>query len=196
MVELPQPPHESVVRLALSQESGDRYLTANILNDTGVQLLKRNELLAARENLERANAIYGEIGEAALDVRVNLAWVYLRHGDVDRAVELARGALRVARRTVDRSQTAYALLALACCAAARGTLSDAITLQIAADRELTTTGEDWQELEREFHDENLAALHSELGEAFESASSMARLTPRHAAIDLALGRVPAAQPSP
>jgi hypothetical protein len=126
-------------------------------------------------------------------VPVNLGWVLHQENDLDGARDQFETALRVSRRTGERSGLAETSLGLACIAADLGDWDRAATLHGTAQAFIERAGQPWQEPEASYRRDSLHKVRTSLGEEqFERAYTRGKALSFDQAIDLALGKsVPA-----
>ena len=157
----------------------------DVANWTG----EAGDLAAARDHLEQAEEAAQAIGAAGPHVPVNLGWVLRREHDLDGARDQFQTALRVSRRTGERSSLAEASLGLACVAADLGDCDRAATLHGTAQAFAERAGQPWQELEVSYRRDSLHKVRTSLGEEqFERAYAKGMMLSPDQAIDLALGK--------
>jgi predicted ATPase/class 3 adenylate cyclase len=175
--------------IACTQRSGD-HLYANVLtNYAGVQALHAGDISAARAYLAQAARAMQEIGDNGFSVPVNMGWVLRQDNDPDGARSSFQEALRISRRTGDRSGMAYASLGLACLAADAGDWHRAGVLHGAAQAFLGPTGQPWEELETRYRQDLLDQVRAHLGqEQFEQAHAQGMALNSDETLDLASGK--------
>jgi hypothetical protein len=100
-----------------------------------------------------------------------------------------QAALRISRRSGDRSGIAYASLGLACLAADAADWHRAAVLHGVAQAVLDPTGQPWQELEAHYRQDSLDQVRAHLGqEQSGRAYAMGMALSSGEALDLASGK--------
>jgi tetratricopeptide (TPR) repeat protein len=150
--------------IACTQRSGDQLHACALHNNAGVHALRVGDIPAARAHLEAAAQAAQANGDNSDTVAVNLGWVRRHDGDHDGARSSFEDALRISRRSGERSNIAYAVLGLACLAGDAGEWPRACMLHGIAQATLDRTGEPWQEPEALYRRESLAQVRAHLGE--------------------------------
>jgi predicted ATPase/class 3 adenylate cyclase len=181
--------------IACTQRSGD-HLVANFLNNyAGVLALRAGDIPAARAYLQQAAQAMRTIGGEFFDLPVNMGWVLRQDNDPDGARSSFAAALRMSRRSGDRSGIAYASLGLACLAADAGDWHRAAVLHGVAQAFLDPTGQPWEELEARYRQDSLTQVRARLGqEQFEQAHAKGMALSPDEALDLASGKAFQADP--
>jgi tetratricopeptide (TPR) repeat protein len=175
--------------VACTERSGDQLIRFALHNNAGVHFLLAGDLAAARDHLEQAGEAAQAAGAAGPHVPLNLGWVLRQENDLDGARDQFETALRVSRRTGERSGLAGASVGLACVAADRGDCDRAATLHGAAQAFAERAGQPWQELEVSYRRDSLHKVRTSLGEEqFERAYAKGMMLSPDQAIDLALGK--------
>jgi len=176
--------------IACAERSGDRYFSATLQNNAGVVALEAGDVPAALSHLEQAIQARLAIGSMIQHVSSNLGWVLREQGDGEGARSKFDEALRLSRRSGDRSGTAYATLGLACLAADRDDWHRGALLHGTAQAFLDGTGEPWQRLEAHYREVSLDTLRARLtDEEFQRAYAKGKRLSVEEAFDLALGRL-------
>jgi predicted ATPase/class 3 adenylate cyclase len=174
--------------IVCTERSGDRFAACLLHNNAGSHALRAGDIPAARAHLEQAAQAMEEIGLTSHFVPINLAWVVREEGDLPGARSRFEKALRVSRRSGDRSGLAYASLGLACLTADAGDWHRAGQLNGIAQALLDRTGESWQEPEAHYRQDSLGKVRSTLGEEqFEHAYTQGKTFSLDQALDFALG---------
>jgi tetratricopeptide (TPR) repeat protein len=182
--------------IACTERSGDQLVAFLLRNNASIHALRAGDLPAARAHLEHAAQAARSIGEESGTVSVNLGWVLRQEGDPVGARSMFEAALRIARRTGDRSEIAYAALGLACLTADLGDWPRAGMLHGAAQASLDRTGEPWQDPEARYRRDSLDLLRARLGdEQADRTYATGLALSFDEALDQALGRVPAGPPA-
>jgi predicted ATPase/DNA-binding SARP family transcriptional activator len=174
--------------LAVTRRSGDRINTAWSHSDLGNWALVEDNLEAARQQFEQARAIFLEVGNPNPQQMVNLGWVYLRSGDPAAADAAFIDALNRFERLHLRHDASYAILALACSAAAQSDWERAARLLGFADAEHQDSGASWYDPERTYRREALAEIQHQLGPNFDRHYDSGRASERSNLIELALNQ--------
>jgi predicted ATPase len=174
--------------LAVTRRSGDRGTWADVNNNLGVTLLLTDDLEAARHHFELAQAIFREMGVPAGVLVENLGWLHLRKGDLSAADTAFTESLRVFETCHDRTNGSYAILGLACCAAARHHWERAARLLGFADGQLQECRAVWPEPERTYRKQWIADIQRYLGADFDRCYDAWRADDRSDLIDLALSQ--------
>ena len=152
--------------------------------------LEAGDVPAALSHLEQAIQARLAIGSMIQHVSSNLGWVLREQGDDEGARSKFDEALRLSRRSGDRSGTAYATLGLACLGADRDDWHRGALLHGTAQAFLDETGEPWQQLEAHYREVSLDALRARLAdEEFQRAYAEGKRLSGEEAFDLALGRL-------
>jgi hypothetical protein len=172
--------------LAVSRRSGDRVNTAWSHNQLGNWALAEDDLEAAHQHLERAWAIFCEIGDLSPMLVCNLGWVDLRRGQTAAAIAAFTESLHRAELYHVRRDASYAILGLACSATAEREWERAACLLGFADQELQACGESWPEPERTYRQQSLSDIEHQLGCEFERSYDSGRTGNRRDLIDVAL----------
>jgi predicted ATPase/DNA-binding XRE family transcriptional regulator len=174
--------------IVCTERSGDQLIRFTLHNNASVYLLRAGDLAAARDHLEQAGQAAQAAGAAVPHVPVNLGWVLRQENDLDGARDQFETALRVSRRTGERSSLAVASLGLACVAADLADCGRAATLHGTAQAFVERAGQLWQEPEASYRRDSLHKVRTSLGEEqFERAYSRGRALSFDQAIDLVLG---------
>lgn len=175
--------------LAVTRRSGDRANTAWSHNNLGLRAPAADDLKTARQHFDVARAILREIGDLTPEPVANLGWVHLRSGDPPAAAESDFiETLRGFEQLHDRLLASYAILALACSAAARRDWERAARLLGLADHELHSCGGSWNEPEQTYRKQSLAGVESHLGAGFERCYDSGRTGDRSDRIGFAFRR--------
>jgi tetratricopeptide repeat protein len=162
-----------------------------LYNNAGVHALRAGNIPAARAHLNQAAQAMRAIGDDnPYLVSVNMGWVLRQDHDPGGARSSFQAALRISRRTGDRSGIAYASLGLACLAADAGDWHRAAVLHGAAQAVLDRTGQPWQELEARYRQDSLDQVRAHLGhEQSGRAHAEGMALSFNQALDLASGKV-------
>jgi hypothetical protein len=152
--------------LAVTCCSGDRTNTAWSHNNLGLRALAADDLKTARQHFGLARAILREIGDLTPEPVANLGWVHLRSGDPTAADRDFTETLQGFEQLHDRLLASYAILALACSAAAQRDWERAARPLGFADHELHSCGGSWNEPEQTYRKWSLADIESHLGAGF------------------------------
>jgi len=174
--------------LALTRRSGDRVNTAWSHNNLGNCALTEDDLGAAHQHLEQARAIFQELGVLSPMLVCNLGWVDLRRGQIDAANAAFTESLHRAEQYHFRRDASYAILGLACSAAAERQWERAACLLGFADQELQNCGASWPEPERTYRQQPLSDIDRQLGTDFDGCYDAGRAGDRSELIDFALGQ--------
>jgi predicted ATPase/class 3 adenylate cyclase len=175
--------------IACTQRSGDHLYAYYLANFAGTRALVAGDIPAARAHLQQAAQAMREIGGEILDLPVNMGWVQRQDHDPDGARSSFAAALRISRRTGDRSGIAYASLGLACLAADAGDWRRAAILHGVAQAFLDPTGQPWEKLETRYRRDSLAQVRAHLGqEQLDPAYSSGMTLSPDQALDLASGK--------
>jgi predicted ATPase/DNA-binding XRE family transcriptional regulator len=175
--------------LAVTRRSGDRVNTGRAHSGLGVCDLAAEDLQAARQHFEQAQAILDEVGDPTSIQKINLGWVYLRSGDPSTANAAFTEVLHRLELLHFRHLASYATLGLACTAAAQHDWERAARLLGFADAELHDCGSgSWEEPERTYRRQALADTQNQLGTSFDHCYDSGRAGERSDLIDLALRR--------
>ncbi len=174
--------------LTLTRRSGDRVNTAWSHNNLGNCALTEDDLEAAHQHLEQARAIFQELGILSPMLVCNLGWVDLRRGEIDAANGAFSESLHRAERYHFRRDASYAILGLACSAAAERAWERAACLLGFADQELQNCGASWPEPEGTYRQQTLSAIERQLGADFDRCYDAGRTGDRSDLIDFALAQ--------
>jgi predicted ATPase/DNA-binding SARP family transcriptional activator len=186
-----------VEALAVTRRSGDRVNTAWSHNNLGNWALTEDDLGTAQHHLEQARAILRELSAPSPMPVCNLGWVNLRQGHIDAANPAFTEALRLSEMQQLRRDGSYAILALACSAAAQREWERAACLLGFADQELQTCGASWPEPERTYRQQSLSDIERQLRGEFERCYDAGHTGDRSDLIDFALAqRTPPATQRP
>ena len=174
--------------LAVTRRSGDRVYTGWAHNNLGDSFLTEDDLEAARQHLEQARMILGEVGAPTLLPVVNLGWVHLRQGDLDGADGAFIEALRGFELLRLRRDASVVILGLACTAAAQRDWERAARLLGFADGELQHCGASWSDPERTYREQSLTNMERQLNAEFDRHYDSGRAGDRGDLIDYALSQ--------
>jgi predicted ATPase len=175
--------------IACTQRSGDHLYAYYSANFAGTRALVAGNIPAARAHLQQAAQAMRETGGEIVDLPTNMGWVQRQDHDPDGARSSFAAALRISRRTGDRSGIAYASLGLACLAADRGDWHRAAVLHGVAQAFLGPTGQLWEHLEARYRQDSLDQVRAHLGqEQLEPAYSRGMALSSDQALDLASGK--------
>jgi predicted ATPase/class 3 adenylate cyclase len=175
--------------IACIQRSGDHLYAYYLANFAGTRALVAGDIPAARAHLQHAAEAMRETGGEILDLPVNTGWVQRQDHDPAGARSSFAAALRISRRTGDRSGIAYASLGLACLAADAGDWHRAAMLHGVAQAFLDPSEQPWEELEARYRDDSLHQVRTSLGEEQAGRAYATGMTlSLDQALDLALGR--------
>jgi tetratricopeptide (TPR) repeat protein len=173
--------------IACTERSGDQLIRFTLHNNASVYCLRVGDLAAARYHLEQAAQAAQAAGAAVPHVPVNLGWVLRQENDLNGARDQFETALRVSRRTGERSGLAEASMGLACVAADLGDWDRAATLHGTAQALIERAGQPWQDPEARYRRDSLHKVRTSLGEEqFERAYARGKAFSFDQAIDLAL----------
>ena len=175
--------------LEVTSRSGDRIYEALAHNNRGDWALIAGDLETARHHLERAQAIYAEIGKSEPVLVSNLGWVSFGYGDLAAAYATFARAVQMAELHRVRRDGSFAILGLGCVAAARQDWDRAARLFGFADAEQASCGSVWLPPEKTYRDRWAAETEHALGpQRFASLHGSVQSTDRDNLIDFALGR--------
>jgi hypothetical protein len=183
----------SVLRDALALTEGADDLSpgrSSALHVLGVALQMSGDLVGARAVMS-ARLAAGDAGGDEFVVQVesaNLSMVERQLGNLDRAEELARESLEIARRREDEWMYPYTLSSLAAVAVERGEHERAATLIGAAESMMAAQNAAWPPDERPHYEQTVARLSEEMGDGFERVRIEGRALGSDAAVELALAR--------
>jgi len=180
--------------LAVTRRSGDRVNTAWSHNNLGNCALTEDDLGAAHQHLDQARAIFREIGVLSPMLVCNLGWVDLRRGQIDTANAAFTESLHQAELYHFRRDASYAILGLACSAAAERAWERAACLFGFADEELHGCGASWPEPERTYRQQSVSDIERQLGSEFERSYDSGHAGGRNELIDFALAEEHCPQP--
>jgi predicted ATPase/DNA-binding SARP family transcriptional activator len=172
--------------LAVTRRSGDRIHSAWAHNNLGDQALVDDDLEAAQHHLEQARTIFRELGAPSALPVSNLGWVHLRRGHLAAADAAFTEALRESERHQLRRFASFAILGLACCAAAQRDWERAARLLGFADGELQDCGASWSAPERTYREQTLSDVERQPGSRFDRSYDSGRTSDRSDLIDFAL----------
>lgn len=172
--------------LAVTRRSGDRTNTAWSHNTLGLRALAADDLKTARQHFGQARAILREIGDLTPEPVADLGWVHLRSGDPAAADSDFAETLRGFAQLHDRLLASYAILALACSAAAQRDWERAARLLGFADHELHNCGRSWNEPEQTYRKQSLADAECHPATEFGRCYDSERADDRSDLIDFAL----------
>jgi len=173
--------------LDLTSRSGDRVHAAWAHNNLADTALIEDDLETALYHLEHAQRIFRELGTPVAMSRVNLGWVHLRQGNLDDAHGAFTEAVRLAELQNLRRDGSFAILGLACVAAASGHVERAARLFGLADAELSGCGASWLVPEKTYREQWLAQTRARLGPAHERLYNSVRGADRRDLVDYTLG---------
>ncbi len=174
--------------LAVTRRSGDRVNTAWSHNNLGSWALADNDLEAAHHHFEQARAILHEVGAPGPMSVCNLGWVQLRRGHRAAAHAAFTEALHLSELHQLRRDASYAILGLACIAAAEHQWNRGACLLGFADSELQRCGASWPEPERTYRQRLLSEVERGLGGEFERSYDSGRTGSRRDLVEFALGQ--------
>ena len=174
--------------LAVTRRAGDRINMAWSHSDLGMLALAEDDLKAARQHFEQEEATLREIGDPSSQPLEHLGWVFLRSGDLAAAHAAVAEALQGYELLHDRHDASYAILALACCAAAQQEWERAACLFGFADDELQACGGSWSGPERIYRQQWLAEVEHRLEGVFDRWYAAGRAGDRIDLIDFAFGQ--------
>jgi predicted ATPase/class 3 adenylate cyclase len=150
--------------IACTRRSGDYLYASYVNNQAGVYALHSGDIPAARGYLQEAIEAMQVIGDKGRHVAINMGWVLRQDGDPEGARASFESALRISRRSGERSGTAYATLGLACLAADAGDWHRAAILHGFAQAFLDSTGQPWEDLEAGYRLDSLGEIRAQLGQ--------------------------------
>jgi predicted ATPase/class 3 adenylate cyclase len=175
--------------IACTERSGDQFIRFALHHNASVYFLHAGDLAAARDHLEQAGEAAQATGVAGPYLPLNLGWVLRQENDPDGARDRFETALRISRRTGDRSGLAEANLGLACVAADLADWDRAATLHGTAHAFAGRAGQPWQDPIAGYRRDSLQKVRSSLGEdQFERAYAKGATLSLDQALDLALER--------
>jgi predicted ATPase len=173
--------------LAVTRRSGDRVYTGWSHNNLGDAFLSADDLDAAQQHLEEAEAILlHEVGHPNPLPLLNLGWVHLCHESTESAKAAFTEGLHRCERAYLRRDATVAILGLACTAAAEGEWDRAACLLGFADGELQNCGGSWADPERTYRQQSLTGVEGQLGAEFDRHYDSGRTDDRGDLIDFAL----------
>jgi predicted ATPase/class 3 adenylate cyclase len=174
--------------IAATERSGDQQRNYRLHNNAAVHALRTGDTAAAQAHLDQAAEALQAIGqENDHHVPTNRGWVLREENDTEGARSMFETALRISRRTGDRSGLAYATLGLACIAADRGDWQRAAVLHGAAQAFIDQIAEPWQDPEARYRRDSLHHVRTSLGEEqFGPAHAKGMTLSLDQALDLAL----------
>jgi predicted ATPase/class 3 adenylate cyclase len=174
--------------IAATERSGDQLRNYLLHNNASVYALRTGTLTAARAHLDQATEAMQAIGEDNSHVPLNRGWLLREENDTGGARLMFEAALRISRRSGDRSGLAYSCLGLACLADDRGDWQRAAALHGAAQAFIDQTAEPWQLLEAGYRRDSLRKIRTSFGEEqFARAYAKGMALSLDQALDLALG---------
>jgi predicted ATPase len=177
--------------LVLLRAAGNRWTTAYLLTLLGQIVLRQGEEAQARTLAEESVAILKEIGDrsATAEALLGLARVLAVQGDLDTARRLSQESLAIQSELGNEDGIAASLESLAAVLAAQGAAREAARLWGAAEALREVIGAPLPPIERNDHDQTVAAARVRLGEqAFAIAWAYGRsMTPEQAAAGAAIG---------
>jgi predicted ATPase/class 3 adenylate cyclase len=175
--------------LSVVEQSGDLFTNSFLRNNYGCLLLLEGRVAEARQQLEEALVITRTLVPRRTPGTLNnLGMVLFREGDNTGAASLFIDALRTSRLSGDVSAPAYSLLGLAWLATLAGDVERAAVLHGGADTRLAAHRGAWESPEKEYRDNDIAALRERLGADFERLYDTGIAASHDDIVDLALGR--------
>ena len=165
--------HEEAIRV--THQSGDRTWLGWAHNNFGNGLLTHKEISEARDQFERARAIFTEIGMPNPAPLINLGWVCLHIRDIEDAEDWFSQSVLIAHRHHMRHEGAYGVLGLACVSVRQRDFDRAARLIGVADAEIDACGQSWAEPERSYRQTALDTVKVRLGRGAETAYDSGRV---------------------
>ena len=179
--------------IACTERSGDLIVNQNLHDGAGLAALARGDVVGARTHLEAATRAAKAIRVSALQESYYLGMVLRAERDLNGARSALEHVIRTGRRTAGTYFVAGAVLGMACLAGDLGDWSRAAMLHGAAEALRDQTGHPWQPWEARHRSGSLDQAAAALGdEQFHQAYAQGTAFSYDQAIDLALGRAPAA----
>jgi predicted ATPase/DNA-binding XRE family transcriptional regulator len=175
--------------ITCAQRSGDILCTWRLTNNAGVHALRAGDIPAARAYLQQTAQAMRAIGNENSNFWTNMGWLLRQDHEPDAARSSFEEALRMSRRTGDRTGLALASLGLACLAADASDWHRAAVLHGVAQAFLDPTGQPWEELEAGYRRDSLGQVRARLGqEQFERAYASGMALNLDKALDLTSGK--------
>ncbi len=154
--------------LAFVEQSGDEDNAMGLHNNYGVLLKYRGDLASARHHFEVALDLAGvDVPNASVMITMNLAWILLEEGHIQRAEVQLMDSLRSCRRLGNLSLFPDAVLALARCAIHSDEHDRAAKLHGGADALNVATSSEWNPGQAKARETDIAVLRDRLGADFE-----------------------------
>jgi predicted ATPase/DNA-binding SARP family transcriptional activator len=176
--------------LEATNRSGDRVYAGWAHNNLADTALIEGDMEAARQHLAQAQEIFLEVGTPFPMSLVNIGWVNLVQNDPDAAHGTFAEALRLAELQTVRRDGSFAILGLACVAAARGDAERAARLFGFADTELAGCGASWLVPEKTYRERWITAVAGQLGPELQGLYHSVRGADRRDLLDYALSSSP------
>ena len=176
---------------ACTERSGDLRTKGALDVNAGIAALEMGDIPGARTHQEAAIQIAQALGRPHFLELGNLGAVLLAEHDLDGARSTFEDVVRIARRTGDKSNLAYAIEGLARLATDLKDWHRAALLHGAAQALLDKLGAAWEPIAARPRQESLGQIRQALGgEQLHRAYTRGMALSFDQAIDLALGGVP------
>jgi hypothetical protein len=176
------------VGLAVAEEAGDRRNVALMKHNLASLMHDTDDDERAEPLFHEALALARELGDVYMVAGAHdgLATVELRRGDLERAARSSRRSIELMWSLHDAHSLGAALVTAAAVLRAVGRREASARLCGARDTLARRHGFSFDQFVEALHDDTVAGLRSELGDAFEPARSGGALLELEQAVELAL----------